>query len=197
MQRSITSIIIICLGLLWGQTLDSLALDTVRTFRSLSSAMSHPLEVFKLDLSKQKLSEIPAEVFEMKNLNVLVLQRNKIKSLPDNFDQLPHLQIVDMERNKIDSLPPSLFQCKGMKELHFGMNQIRTIPDEISKLEQLRVLDIWSNDLNYYSSELQHLKHLELLDIRAILINDEIKNMLMEWLPNTQIEASASCGCDL
>lgn len=197
MHRSITSFILILSVFISAQTLDSIALDTAKTFKTLNSALKNKEEAYILDLSKNKLSDFPMEIFQLKNLNVLILKRNKIKALPDSFHLLPHLQIINFERNKIDTLPPSLFLCKDLKEIHVGMNMIRSIPDSIAQLQQLEVLDMWSNDLSNYSAELQNLKKLKFFDIRAIIINDEIKSMLSEWLPDTKIEASPSCGCDL
>jgi hypothetical protein len=64
-------IVFIFLGLISvassGQLLSLEALDTTKVFRSIESALINPNEVYRLDLSKQKLEEFPKEVFEFKN----------------------------------------------------------------------------------------------------------------------------------
>ena len=52
-----------------------------RVYTSIAAAKQNPDSVFVLDLSKKKLSEIPPEVFQFKNLLKLNISKNKFKEL--------------------------------------------------------------------------------------------------------------------
>ncbi|MEO8734193.1 MAG: hypothetical protein ABI373_07670, partial [Flavobacteriales bacterium] len=65
-----------------AQLLTQSQLDTVKTYHSLARALQHPDSVYRLDLSHQKLKEVPEDVRKLKNLNALDLGRNKLKELP-------------------------------------------------------------------------------------------------------------------
>ncbi|HRH39091.1 MAG TPA: hypothetical protein PK760_12130, partial [Flavobacteriales bacterium] len=74
-----------------AQLLTTAALDTVRTYHSLERALQEPDKVFRLDLSKSKLKEVP-DLRMFKNLNALDLSQNKLKSLPTWFGELKFMQ---------------------------------------------------------------------------------------------------------
>ncbi len=57
---------------------DDAEIDTLPVFRSLNAAMQNPDSVFRLDLSKQKLKEIPPQVFELTQLRELNVSRNQL-----------------------------------------------------------------------------------------------------------------------
>jgi leucine-rich repeat protein SHOC2 len=65
-----------------AQLLDPIALDTMRTFRSLERALQNPDQVYRLDLSGQKLKEVPEDIRKLRNLNHLDLGNNRLKSRP-------------------------------------------------------------------------------------------------------------------
>ena len=56
-----------------------------RVYTSIAAAKQNPDSVFVLYLSKKKLSEIPPEVFQFKNLLKLNISKNKFKELKINL----------------------------------------------------------------------------------------------------------------
>ena len=89
---SLTVLLVLVSGVSNAQLLDAVALDSVRTYRKLDRALREPDQVYRLDLSGQKLKTVPGEVFQFKNLNALDLSGNKIKQLPDSLGKLVYLQ---------------------------------------------------------------------------------------------------------
>ena len=90
MQRFLF-LLLLCVPLLsWAQetdvNTDTLQLPDfrgIRVFKTLNGALQHPDSVFRLDLSKQKLKEVPEEIRKFPNLKELNLSKNNISELPE------------------------------------------------------------------------------------------------------------------
>jgi len=194
-------IVLFCGGLLFStvanaQLIDEVGLDSMKTFRSLEAALKKPLEVYKLDLTGQKLKAFPAEILTFKNLNVLVLDRNKITSVPDEIEQLQFLQKVSINKNKLDHWPLGLTALPELRELSMNRNFLPGIPDEIRKNKKLERLDLWSNDLIYFPAELGELKNLKWLDVRVIQMSESTQERIQSYIPNTKVEFDPACNCN-
>ena len=181
---------------LQAQLLDEAALDTMRTYRSLESAMKHPAEVYKLDLSGQKLKELPKEIVQCKNLNVLILDKNKLTRLPNELKQLQYLQRVSINKNKLDQWPLCLTELPELRELSMNRNLIPGVPNEIRKNQKLERLDLWSNDLMYFPTEMDELLNLKWMDLRVIQMNEETQQRIQSYVPKARIEFDPACNCN-
>lgn len=53
-----------------------------KIYTSLEEAKQHPELVYKLDLHKSKLTELPEEIMQFTNLTYLDLSKNKLSELP-------------------------------------------------------------------------------------------------------------------
>ena len=62
----------------------------------------------ELDLSSLKLTRIPPQLKNLKNLTILTLSDNNLKSLPAFFGELSNLIILNLDGNKLSSLPTEL-----------------------------------------------------------------------------------------
>ena len=62
---------------LHAQTPDSSDIQKATIYYSLQEASNHPNQVIRLDLSKQHLKSIPDGVFELKNLQELILSKKR------------------------------------------------------------------------------------------------------------------------
>ena len=83
-----------------AQLLSQVALDSVRTYRSSEKALKEPEKVYRLDLSGQKLKELPESVRQFKNLNALDLGHNKLRTLPDWIGEFRYMQEFSAGQNK-------------------------------------------------------------------------------------------------
>jgi len=88
-----------------AQLLDSARLPQQKFFESLEEALKEPDLVYRLNLGKQRLTAIPPEIFQFKNLQELDLSKNKITVIPPEISNLPLLQILDLSDNQIDYIP--------------------------------------------------------------------------------------------
>jgi leucine-rich repeat protein SHOC2 len=178
-----------------AQLLDTLALDTVKTYTSLESALKNPEQVYRLKLSKQKLQEFPMEILKLKNLNVLDLGKNRIKVVPAGIKELKYLQDVSMPKNKMVNFPLALCELVHLKRLNLSVNQIESLPKQIGQLTELTVLDLWSNNIGTYPTEMNQLTSLKEMDLRVINLNYKEQKRISGLLPNTKIHFSPGCNC--
>jgi Leucine-rich repeat (LRR) protein len=195
MRILIATLAFLALNGLQAQLLDRLAIDSVRTFRSLERALKNPDEVYRLDLSGTKLKEVPEEVRQLRNLNALDLGNNKIKRLPDWFGELTYMQDLRLARNKLTEVPASICSMDHLKRLDMSRNALRSLPACMGKLVELVSLDLWSNDLSDFPEELSGMRSLRFLDLRAIQFEQHEMDMIQELLPKVKIWFSQPCNC--
>ena len=139
-------------------------------YKSLDQALKQKDCVTCLDLSKQRLKQIPNEVFEFSNLEKLILTKNKIKHIPDSLSQLHKLHYLDLGSNYIDALPATL-NTLPIDTLIMWDNPIYELPEELSQ---------W--DLKY-------------LDLRAIQMNKQEQNSIKQHFPQARIRMDHPCNC--
>ncbi len=165
------------------------------TFHHLDSAKANPEWVYRLDLSKQKLREIPPAVFNFPNLEYLNLSKNRISLIPSQISKLGELKQLDLSKNQISILPPKLGMLLSLEKLLLSKNTIESIPDEIGRLQQLEHLDLWQNELRQFSDSLGNCASLRILDLRGMIISDADQLRLAKLLPETTIHFSNACDC--
>jgi len=152
--------------------------------------------VYRLDLSKKRLREVPEEIAQFVELRELRLDRNKLTALPEFLNQLPHLEIFSAEENELKAFPEAMWHWPALRELHLGNNWIERIPLDIDNLQHLEVLSLWSNVIGSFPASLSELGSLRLLDLLNNDMTIEEQELLRIWLPNVQLDLSPPCRCD-
>ena len=88
------------------------AYDTVcekyKVHYSLEDALKDPLSVQRLDLSMQKITVIPEQLMQLKNLVCLDLAFNRMTSLPASFSTLSKLGYLNLTGTRFLSKVPSI-----------------------------------------------------------------------------------------
>ncbi|HNR19577.1 MAG TPA: leucine-rich repeat domain-containing protein [Bacteroidia bacterium] len=174
---------------------DDDSLKNQKVFTSISEALQNPDSVFRLDLSKQKLTEIPAQVFQLKNLRELKANKNKISVISEAISTLTLLQSLSLENNKLKAIPPQIGELKNLKYLILNRNLIETIPPEIGKLFNLEDLELWDNEISVIADDIRFCSSLKVLELRGILFSDEQQRHIHDILPYTKVYFSPSCNC--
>lgn len=178
-----------------AQLLDSAALSLEPVFESMEEALKEPDKVIRLHLIKQKLTEVPKEVYLFKNLQELDLSKNRIKELPDTIATLTNLQTFNLSKNNLELLPAAIGKLSNLKKLIVNQNSLTALPTAIGDLSNLLVLDLWSNDISFFPDSLADLKKLRYMDLQVILINGDEQRRIQDLLPNTLIKFSPDCHC--
>ncbi|RKP30914.1 hypothetical protein METBISCDRAFT_15191 [Metschnikowia bicuspidata] len=104
-----------------------------------------------LDLSKAKLSALPAEfILKIPNIESLMLAKNHIVTLPDELGTLKKLSRLSVFDNNIQTLPASVGRLMSLQYLDLHLNNIETLPSEIWELGRLSFLNVSSNILRAF-----------------------------------------------
>lgn len=167
-----------------------------RVYKSISAAMQQPDSVFILDLSKQKLTELPNEVVKFKNLKKLILTKNKIDSLPMSLKDVKNLEEISIEKNKFKLFPPVFCFMPNLKRLIICRNPIVNMPSCIGDLTNLEYIDMWETEVADIPIEIQNLKKLKEIDLRGIAYNSAFQKRLLELLPNAKVHFDLPCNCE-
>ncbi|NTW31294.1 MAG: leucine-rich repeat domain-containing protein [Bacteroidetes bacterium] len=180
-----------------AQLLDSIALSKEPVYYDITEALKNPEKVYKLDLHKNKLKEIPKDVFVFINLQELNLSKNKLTKIPNDIEVLTKLEILDVSSNNIDLIPTAIGKLVNIKKLILNQNVIAKLSPEIGNLTKMTFLDMWGNEIQKFPDEISKLKNtLKVLDLRVISIKEPLQEEIEQQLPNTKIFFSMSCNCD-
>jgi hypothetical protein len=100
----------------------------------------------QLDVSKNNLTEVPAEIVSLKKLQTLSLADNQLTSIPPEIDTMLSLQNLDLSSNKLRSLPKELGNI-GLRTLNISDNEISTLPDSVANSPYLQSIDLSTNPI--------------------------------------------------
>ncbi len=149
-------------------------LNELKIYDNLDSLPKQLEQVYRLDLSKKGIKELPQIIINLKNLQELKISENRLSDL-NGIDNLKQLQI-----------------------LNIGMNNFKVFPNEITKLPNLRVLDIWWNDIKTFPETFyKNNSNIEVLDMTSMFEFDfssnlpkihNFKNLRQLNLGNNQIQ---------
>ncbi|MBG1245009.1 COR domain-containing protein [Nostoc sp. NZL] len=110
--------------------------------------------------SKEKLTKIPAEVFDLEWLEVLNLSYNSIKTLPEAIARLQQLTSLYLSHNSIKTLPEATARLQQLTSLDLSHNSIKTLPEATAHLQQLTSLDLSHNQLTMLPEAITRLQQL-------------------------------------
>ena len=178
-----------------SQVIEPDSLKKMKMFYSIEEGEDNPLEVFRLDLSKQKLKSLPDAIFQFPNLQELILDKNKLTALPSELGQLVNLQILKASQNEIDTIPAALLELKNLRILDLGDNLIEKIPNDIDHLVALESLILWDNPIVQYPASMGDMASLKFLDLLHNQISYDTRDRLKSLLPDTKIITSEPCSC--
>ncbi|NXG30941.1 LRCH3 protein, partial [Dromaius novaehollandiae] len=144
-----------------------------------ASAANHDLsDTTQADLSRNRLSELPAEACHFVSLESLNLYQNCIRYIPEailNLQSLTFLNIREMmmtlfsfcpkSRNQLSTLPVHLCSLP-LKVLIASNNKLVSIPEEIGQLRQLTELDVSCNEIQTIPPQIGNLESLRDLNVR-------------------------------
>ncbi|MFA9215247.1 MAG: leucine-rich repeat-containing protein kinase family protein [Candidatus Methylacidiphilales bacterium] len=141
------------------------------------------------------LTEFPLEILDLhETLEILDLSQNKLSNLPANFDKLSKLKIAFFSDNLFTELPDVLGKCQSLEMIGFKSNQIKTvsenslpiitrwliltnnqieeIPKSLGSCYRLQKLALAGNKIKELPAEMVNCQNVELIRISANLLTN-------------------------
>lgn len=138
-----------------------------------------------LNLSQNRLVEIPDFIGQLTNLREFAAPMNQIANFPAVLCDLPDIQVIELSLNKITSLPPQIGNVTSLKHLGMAMNQLQTLPIELAAiLDSLRSLNVSANQLTQILPKIVDIWVQEPFDLRVA------GNPLLDVPPNLDSDSA-------
>ena len=129
----------------------------------------------ELDLSQrygaedsEKLTELPASLWELTALRTLNLHNNQLTALPEEIGQLTALQTLDLSSTQLTALPESIDQLTALQSLYLYDNRwkgISKLIELLMTLPALLSLDLSGNKLTKLPESIGQLTALQELNL--------------------------------
>jgi len=103
--------------------------------------------------------------WEQVDMTKLILACNKISEISPLISNLMGLQILDLHDNQLADLPAGLGDLQQLTKLNFSHNRLPCIPEAVFKLKNLRVLQLNNNVVEEVGEGLGELVMLTTLDM--------------------------------
>lgn len=174
-------------SVIWGQDFPVYTLEQVQHAQADT--------VYGLDLSKQKLDEIPIEVSRYKALKYLNVSRNNLKELPDFLDSLTQLETLDAGKNKFIVFPTAVCRMYHLSTLVLNRNAFSSIPDCIRYAEKLAFIDLWDTPVYTFPEGLSQLSELKKIDLQGVKYGPSFQDKLRSNLPGVELLMDLPCDC--
>ncbi|CAK9330083.1 unnamed protein product [Citrullus colocynthis] len=125
-----------------------------------------------LDLTNNRIVDIPMEVCKLINMQRLVLADNLIERLPMNLGKLQSLRVMILDGNHITTLPDELGQLVRLERLSVSRNLLSSLPETIGSLRNLLLIDVSNNKLKSLPESIGSCFSLEELQANDNLMED-------------------------
>nr|CAD7569589.1 unnamed protein product [Timema californicum] len=178
-----------------------------------------------LDISENRLEDLPNEIGGLESLTDLHLSQNVIETLPDGIGLLHKLTILKVDQNRLAILNTNIGTCECLQELiltenflmelpvsignlvkltnlNVDRNNLQSLPVEIGRLSQLGVLSLRDNKLQYLPPDVGLCKELHVLDVsgnRLQYLPLSLANLNLKavWLSENQAQPMLKFQTDL
>lgn len=125
--------------------LDQNKIEEIPTGISIPSGGSRLEELY---LSHNKITSIPDEIFQLKNVTCLWMSNNQISTaIPSGFGMMTKLEELDLELNYfVGSIPSEIFNLASLQTLYLHDNALSgTLSPSFSQMSSLAILDLDTN----------------------------------------------------
>ncbi|MDH0747774.1 leucine-rich repeat-containing serine/threonine-protein kinase [Pseudomonas sp. GD03842] len=134
------------------------------TFPDEIFSLSDSLEV--LNLTGNRLTELPADLHRLQHLKVLFCSNNPFTELPEALGQCPELFFVGFKSCRIATVSPRALPPR-LRSLVLTDNCLASLPDELGQFPALQKLMLAGNRLQELPESLVACQHLELVRIAS------------------------------
>jgi hypothetical protein len=95
-----------------------------------------------LDVSNNRIKKVPDAVTTLSFLKKLKVNDNDLMELPENIDKLAMLETLDVSHNKLVKLPESIKNLHSLKRFDFTLNKLAEVPNSVRKFVVYKEINI-------------------------------------------------------
>lgn len=125
-----------------------------------------------VDLTHNKIVDVPIEINKLINMQRLILAENLIECLPMNLGKLQSLKVMTLDGNRLSGLPDELGQLVRLEQLSVSRNVLTYLPETLGSLRNLKLLNASNNQLKYLPESIGSCFSLEELQANDNSIDD-------------------------
>lgn len=143
------------------------------------------VDLTELWLCNNRISVVPSQVGDLKNLKILSLTNNLVESLPPEVCLMESLKYLHLRRNRLTSLPNLLGRLKQLLEINLSDNKFTSFPEVLTSLPQLTLLDLSHNPITTPPpATLREMKCLSLLNLEGTKLGSTVCTALAKtpWI---------------
>ena len=140
------------------------------------------VDMTKLILACNKISEISPQISNLLGLQVLDLHDNQLAALPETLAELQQLTKLNLSHNRLSSLPDCVFSLVNLRVLQCSNNALEEVGDGLGKLVMLNSLDLAHNKLKTVPGDIGFLSHVSSLNLshnQLTMLPPEMGSMTM------------------
>ncbi len=100
---------------------------------------------------------------QMKNLEQLILKDNMLSNVPEEIGFLKNLKKLDLSANEIKRLPPNFRELKNLEYINLSFNLLDTLPVVLTKMTGLKNIEASDNYIKYLPDDIVTLPVLNKL----------------------------------
>ena len=131
---------------------------------------------------------LPKEIGKLSNLKKLYIHNVPLYKIPDWLFELKNLEILMIRGNYSTEIPYKITYLKNLKHLRFENTDITTLPNYLEQLTQLKSLSLIANlhltTINYKALP----PHLKYLSISFSGVSASLKEEIKHHLPHLKFE---------
>lgn len=119
-----------------------------------------------LQLSNQKLKEIPMDVYNLSEvLRSLDVSKNKITTLSEDIGKLKLVKQFNIESNRVEVITAAIVNMKKLEMFNASNNMLVRLPEKFALLSNLKQVYLNSNKIKDFPIQLLGLKNLEVVEL--------------------------------
>ena len=123
------------------------------------------LELEYMNISRNRISKLPACIAAFKSLRVLLADWNSLIELPESIGDLVMLEEVSLAYNKLETLPKSMAACTTLCRLDLHCNRLSQLTKMVGGWTNLEILRLEGNTLAGLPSAIGRCTCLRVLNV--------------------------------